>query len=62
LKGKKMKNTFITIKIRCSTKERLEKELADYIGKSGQRISLAEYIDRLGGALTTKDTKSTKKN
>ena len=37
----------ITIKIRRTTKARLEKDLAAYIGKIGKVISMAEYIDRL---------------
>ena len=37
----------ITIKIRRTTKARLETDLAAYIGKSKKRISMAEYIDLL---------------
>jgi len=37
----------ITIKIRRTTKSRLEKELAEYIGSTGKAISMSEYIDLL---------------
>lgn len=37
----------ITIKIRRSTKDRLETQLVDYIGRTKKRISMAEYIDKL---------------
>ena len=37
----------ITIKIRRTTKVRMEKDLAGYIGRIKKRISMAEYIDRL---------------
>jgi len=37
----------ITLKVRRSTKERWDKDHAEYIGSTGKVISLAEYLDLL---------------
>ena len=39
--------TQISIKIRKSTKDQIEKERAIYCGRSGKVISLTEYLNRV---------------
>ena len=45
MKMKKEKN--VVLAIRKETKRKLESALSDYIGRSGRRIPMTEYIDRL---------------
>jgi hypothetical protein len=37
----------VTIKIRRTTKDRWDRDHAEYIGQTGKVISLAEYLDLL---------------
>ena len=37
----------VTLKVRRTTKERWDREHAEYIGDTGKVISLAEYLDLL---------------